>query len=72
MSEIGGRLIEIERKEIEPTMVYYKAVREPMRVIANLIDVTMEGPQSKREVWLAKARPVTKDDFAVFLLDRID
>ena len=72
MLEIEGRLVEMERREIEPTMVYYKPVWEPLGALASFTDVAMDTPQQKREVWLAKSCPVTKDDFAIFMLDRIE
>lgn len=72
MTELGGRLMEVERREIEPRMDYYRAVREPveLRAIANP-EITPALSQ-KREHWVCHAKPVTPNDFAVFLLRGIE
>lgn len=77
MTELGGRLMEVERREIEPRMVYYKAVREPISLGVIASDVTT-SLTPKRERWVCVSRPIGNIDssktnnFAVFLLDCIE
>lgn len=72
MTEIGGRLMEVERREVEPRPDFYRAVREPieLRAIADP-DVT-SNLIPKREHWVAHSMPSHPKGFAVFLLDGIE
>ena len=71
MTEVGGKLLEIDRREIVPTPVYYCAVREPVQMRA-LSEVTTQPPVMKRERWVAQSKPAHEKGFAVFLLDGIE
>ena len=72
MTEVGGRLMEVERREIPPKLEYYRAVRTPIEVQAIIDPTTVQALVPKKEVWIAHSRPVEPNGFAVFLLDRID
>lgn len=64
--------MEIERREIEPTMDYYTAVREPITAIRAVADIDITTVTTKREHWRCISRPVTDKDPAIFLLIGID
>lgn len=71
MIEFGGRLMEIDRRDISPTTIYYCAVREPMQakfLTKQYVDVSI----AKREVWRCHSVPQGKDGFAVFVFDGIE
>ncbi len=66
MTEIGGKLMEIERREIQETDRYYVAVMPPMSMQALSLDAT--GPiDAKKQVWLAASMPYGQSGLAVFL-----
>lgn len=73
MTEVGGRLMEIERRDIPKMLVYYVPVMEPIqaRVFAEREDMA-QPITPKREKWTARSKPVTDDDFAVFMLEGIE
>jgi hypothetical protein len=72
LTEMGGKLVEKERREIKPTPVYYRAIFDPLevRVLANGEIPNM--PTVKRERWICVAKPFTEKDPAFFLLDGIE
>jgi hypothetical protein len=72
MKEIGGKLIEQERRDIRPTPVYYKAIYDPyaVRVLAN--GEIPNIPTAKRERWICVARPMNEKDPAFFVLEGIE
>lgn len=72
MTEIGGRLMEVERREVESRPDYYRAVREPieLRAISNPEITQVLTP--KREHWVAHSMPNHPEGFAVFLLQDIE
>lgn len=72
MTQVGGKLLEIERRDIKETEVYYCAVREPVQMRAIADPEMTQPPVMKRERWLCHARPHTPNGFAVFLLDGIE
>lgn len=72
MTEVGGRLMELERREIPPSPVYRRAVRAPIELQVIASDTTPQAPIAEQEVWVAVSKPVTEEGFAVFLLDRIE
>lgn len=72
MSEIGGRLIEVDRREIEPTTDYYIAARKPIQVIMEKDVEKLQSPISEREHWIMVSKPLTHNDFAVFILRGIE
>lgn len=72
MIEMGGKLIEKERREISPSPVYYKAIYDPLevRVLANgEIPNMLTG---KKERWICIAKPFSQKDPAFFVLDGIE
>jgi len=72
MTEVGGKLMEVERRVIRPTDVYYVAVRNPITVMAmGHCDYT-QPHTVKKERWICKSRPVNDKDFAVFMFDRFE
>lgn len=72
MTEIGGKLMEVGRREINPSPVYYFAVQEPMQAKVMYNPDITQPPVMKRERWAMHSKPISEDDFAVFLLDGIE
>jgi len=71
MTEFGGKLMEVERREIPPSPDYYVAVRSPIQVRAFVGEEIPQALEAKREHWVCRSTPRTPDDFAVFLLKEI-
>lgn len=72
MTEIGGRLIEIDRREVNPNPVYYCARHEPVQMRAITTDTVAETLAVKRERWLAHSMPNHPQGFAVFLFEGLE
>lgn len=73
MTELGGKLVEIDRRDIKPSPIYYCAVREPIQYRAiSEAEMTQTTLAIKREKWSAHSMPNHPDGFAVFLLDSIE
>lgn len=64
--------MEIDRREIKPSPVYYCAVRESASYKALTGDEMSLQPTTKRERWVCHSMPVLETDFAVYLLDGIE
>lgn len=72
MTEVAGRLMEVSRREIQPTQIYYCAVMEPMQLKA-ITDLEYSQPLTpKKERWVCHSKPVGDKDFAIFLLEGIE
>lgn len=72
MVEIGGRLMEVERADITPTPVFYRAVRDPIELRAIISADIPQAPIAKREAWVCQSMPITEPGgFAVYLLDSV-
>ncbi len=71
MTEIGGRLTEIDRREIEPRPIYYCIRREPIQLRAVTTDV-VQALDAKRERWVAHSMPNHPKGFAVFLFEGLE
>lgn len=72
MTQFGGKLVEIERRDIEETRVYYSAVREPIQLKVLMGDKIPEQPLTKKERWVCVSVPYSKDGFAVFVFDGME
>jgi hypothetical protein len=72
MTEIGGRLLEVERREVEPRPDYYRAIREPIELRAIKNPDIVPVHVARREHWVAHSMPNHPDGFAVFLLHSIE
>lgn len=70
MTQMGGRLLEIDRRDIEPVSVYYCAVREVTSVEGDRNVPSSLEP--KKEKWVAHSMPNSPEGFAVFLLDSLE
>lgn len=72
MTELGGKLIEVERRDIKPAPYYHRAVRDLVSLRAMTGEETVQSVTVKREIWVCVAKPMTDKDFAVFLLKGIE
>lgn len=72
MTKIGGKLVEVERREIPSIPVYYVAVREPITFRAMEGEDIPQMPTPKRERWVAYSMPCSSEGFAVFLFEGIE
>ena len=65
--------MELERREIKPTMVYYRSIIEPLRLDAASDGLTtVNTPTSKMEKWVCVSKPLDERSIALFLLEDIE
>lgn len=72
MTEVGGRLMEVERREVLPRPDYYRAIREPIELRAIMNPDITPALAARREHWVAHSMPNHPQGFAVFLLQGIE
>lgn len=72
MTSLGGKLIEVSRRDIKPSPVYYCAVHEPVQAQVLYDAKIAQTITPKRERWVAQSMPITDAGFAVFLLEGIE
>lgn len=75
MREFAGRLMEVERRDIEPRMDFYRAIIPPLEVQTVTDPNITQSAEPKKEHWVCHSRPVNfndQKDFAVFLLKGIE
>lgn len=72
MCEIGGRLIELERRDIPNCIRYTRVITKPLesKIIAEMSEIK-SMVTAQKEVWYAASLPTSPRDFAVFLLEAV-
>ncbi len=68
MTEIGGRLMEVDRRDIPPSPIYRTA-----RMSLNTMKAITDGEipkmsDSELDTWVCVSKPMTEKDFAVFMI----